>query len=418
MMFLSILSVGRKRIECKIACYADTVFVVATGAIIVGFTQIYMIIAYIAYLSMFLILYSIRFMTNKSSVFFLITAHSVLSLCLYAARYSPYFILLALAYITFICFLVTPHIEMSRAFTFCAFPVEMLIGYFMAPYGAIVFHIVMLTLAIANLLAISLGRIRAPALLTIMLIHTLLCVLEPLDSLLYSIIMLSILSIHGYQCSMDILILGVPSFIIIEIMTQEAFVALIPATAIVVLNEVKRIVGKRGIFHPAIVFSIQVLCTSIAIIIRGANPIRPIPVIYFMLTICGFWVMHRKYVRKEYSLYIVYSAAISVPLILLHYGLRIETTILLTILGFLTIACGINIKNKSVRLTGLGIMTITLVKGIYDIVLQITLMQMAPSIRMVLGFGLIGLALIASSYLYAKFYGKYIQNRRTTSPAP
>ncbi|MEX0567814.1 MAG: hypothetical protein Q6363_001475, partial [Candidatus Njordarchaeota archaeon] len=128
------------------------------------------------------------------------------------------------------------------------------------------------------------------------------------------------------------------------------------------------------------------------------------PIIYLGLLCALSWIMDKKYGIEKYSHYYVYSELLLATFVFFLFGLKIETTIILAISGFLSIYGGIIINRKNVRLAGILTLIIVLVKATYDIIIQVTIMEISLVLKVTVSLLLIGLLLIGVSYLYLKFY--------------
>ena len=107
---------------------------------------------------------------------------------------------------------------------------------------------------------------------------------------------------------------------------------------------------------------------------------------------------------EQLSQYTLLASLGLIGCIIYKFGPQIETTIYIAIVAVLTIVFGILTDRSNTRKVGVLSMLGVSFKGVVDIFIYVTFSNLSIFLKIAIGFLLLGLVLLLTSYLYLKFY--------------
>ena len=365
----------------------------------------------IIYMLVFIVLSKLNALTKFAARAFVFCTHALIFLITTNIIYLGLEIALTMIYASAIIFHLTPWIKEAKKITHALTPYELALGYiFIFKYSLVATIIVLATISLISILIAVWKTGTLPA-LSIIAVFTLVSLspVQPWLLIICSAVLLVSLIIIGIQTYSWIPSLLLPSFIIMylaNVIPVQSLIAI--ATAHVISNELNRIRKKelRPVLSLLPSYIVFVKVSAILFYVLITDPINSyiLLLVFYIALSLGSWLLDRKMSLKEVSHYITLSSIAIAFLIFYNYGLRVETTILIGILGVLTLIGGLTLDRKYVRIAGVSLMMLSAVKVSYDIIMQISALQLSMILKVALSSLVIGVVFLIASYLYLRFY--------------
>ena len=365
----------------------------------------------IIYMSVFIVLSKLNALTRFAAGSFVFYSHVLMFLIATNIISLSLEIALVVIYANAVVFHLTPWVKEAKKITHALTPYELAIGYlFMFKYSFIATIIILATISLISVL-IAICKTGALPALSIIAVFTLISLspVQPWLLIICSAIILASLTVIGIQTYSWIPSLLLPSFVIMYMANAIPVQSLIAvAAAHIISNELNRIRRRehRPIFSllPSYIVFIKVSAILFYTLIADPAHSYVLLLIFYIVLSLSSWFLDRKMNLEELSHYITLSSIAIALLIFYNYGLRIETTVLMGVLGVLTLIGGLTLDRKYVRITGVSLMMLSAVKVAYDIIMQISALQLSMILKVALGSLVIGIVFLIASYLYLRFY--------------
>ena len=364
-------------------------------------------IAYILYMATTIPLYLTNTFFNETSILHVLASHAIIIAIILTSTIDIYLVI-AMGYLNAtILTVLGKKLRGSKEITLNIFPIELALLSYISAIETI--DTILIPITIITLLIIAQKIYPNTACVTItMLSYTIIVVIETASIFTtYTLIMLAPLILYAYRTNPNIVLLNAPSMLyaITHMGMSPYFFLLLPTTIYIIdaLKDLYRSPKKTTfmVMESLIQYLVIAICIAIVALIEETT-ILHWPLIYLAALSIASWIIDKKHRIEKYSHYTTYGVMTLIPTVFYMYGLRIETTIILAIMGFLSIYGGIASQRKNIRITGITTLITALTKATYDIIIQITTMQISIMLKITASLLTLGLLLIAASYLYLK----------------
>ena len=407
----ALYSLKEKREKSTLNILAEVIFLLSFSVITAILCYNLLYVAFIIYSATLILLYLSDTFYYETSTIYILASHGIIISSFFGSLVTSLYIVLAMTYGNAIMLTIFwKKLRYSKEITLSIFPIELALLSLISATDPVISTIMLpLTLLIELFITTKIFP-NSICVFNIMLSYTIITIISPSSvSIVFTLLMLIPLSVHACTKSVYIILLDAPNllYIIIYANVLPYYFLFIPSTifGLEVLKDALVHPKKTTYKHLEALFRYIVIlvCLIITAAIEGTI-LLCWPIIYLGLLCALSWIMDKKYGIEKYSHYYVYSELLLATFVFFLFGLKIETTIILAISGFLSIYGGIIINRKNVRLAGILTLIIVLVKATYDIIIQVTIMEISLVLKVTVSLLLIGLLLIGVSYLYLKFY--------------
>ncbi len=364
--------------------------------------------SFIIYTGAMILLYYKNVFFQETSPLYVLASHIIVMSAILTLTTSIYLIA-AMGYSnTIILTLLNKKLRHSKEITLNLFPMELVLLSYISTIETINTMLIPTTLIIQ--LIVTQKIYPSITCITTMFSYTTIATIEaaPIFTT-YTLIILAPLALYAYRTNPNVVLLDAPSMLYaITHMGMSPYLLLLLPTMIYIMDIRKDLfLSPKSTTYMVVKSLIQyfviAICVGVVTYITK-TVISYWPLVYLAGLSMASWIIDKKYRIEKYSLYTIYGVLTLIPMIFYQYGLRIETTVILAIMGFLSIYGGVISQRKNIRITGIITLMASLTKGTYDVIVQIKTLQISIMLKITASLMILGLLLIATSYLYLKLY--------------